>query len=586
VSARATATALRLAAAFTPAAAAGWLVWRHAVNVPVWDDWLRAPLAEAWHAGTLGAGDLYAPHIDHRIVLPRLLMLANLVLTGGDLRFEMGVTFALVLAGAAALAALLYRTLPSRAVAATFVANLFLFSPLQWENFLWAVQTAFVIPLACLSLALLALASPLSPRARFAACAAAAVVATHSFGHGLLLWPAVAAYVALESGGRTKRAFLVAWFAAAALVLVPYFTVGDLRNTSFHAYGRIPGDPAPALDSAGDALEQPAIALDFWLSMLGGALARAPWWRAAAAAPWVGGGLLALLAGAALAARRPETWRRALPWLVLGATAAVACAVTALGRSALRVDPEYALVPRYAAVSTCAVVALVALGALLLPRRAAAAGALALAACAAWSWQVGREGMGVWREARLHARTALVYIEHFAPQHPHRLDWTGETAREWARMLDRRGHLSPPLAREPTLAPFARDPAPVVPGARISRAEVGDGALHLRGRADAHGVLVTVAADEGAPTVVGLGELRTRTPRRAERQDHIFNAPERPGAPHDRWRLQIPLAALPLERPLRLELWTVDAARMRAARAADHVALRDTPEGQAASLGR
>jgi hypothetical protein len=291
--------ALRLAAAFSPAAVTGWLAWRHAVNVPVWDDWLRAPLAAAWHDGTFGLGDLYAPHIDHRIVLPRLMMLANLALTGGDLRFEMGVTFAVALAGAAALCARLHRTLPAGAAAATFVANLFLFSPLQWENFLWAIQTAFVIPLACLSLALLALASPLSPHARFAL------------------------------------------------------------------------DPA------------------------------------------LGSGRV-----------------------------------------------------------------------------------------------------------------------------------------------------------------------------RLVHAEVREGRLRLRGRAEAHGVLVTHGEASDAPRVVGIGELRTRTPPRAERQDHLFNAPERRAAPHDRWHVEILLAALPDVPEIRLELWAVDAAAMRAGRAMQHVELRRSADGSVASIVR
>jgi hypothetical protein len=231
-------------------------------------------------------------------------------------------------------------------------------------------------------------------------------------------------------------------------------------------------------------------------------------------------------------------------------------------------------------------VALVALGALLLPRRAAALGALALAPCLAWSWQVGREGMGVWREARLHARTALVYIEHFEPQHPHRLDWTGETAREWAQLHDRYGHLSPPLAHEPTLAPFALDPALGSGRVRLVHAEVREGRLRLRGRAEAHGVLVTHGEASDAPRVVGIGELRTRTPRRAERQDHLFNAPERRAAPHDRWQVEIPLAALPDVPEIRLELWAVDAAAMRAGRAMQHVELRRSADGSVTSTVR
>jgi hypothetical protein len=577
--------ALGLLLAFSPAAVSAGLVSQHAVNVPVWDDWERAPLAAAWQEGTLGLADLYAPHIDHRIVFPRLLMLANFELSGGDLGVEMGFAFAIVLAGAAALSALLHRTLTRGALLASFFANLLLFSPLQWENFLWSIQTAFLLPLACLSGTLLALVAPLSTRARFAVCLALAVVATHSFGHGLLLWPAVAAYVLLEPGGRPKRGFLAAWLLAAALVLVPYFRVGDLESQSFHAYGRVPGQDAPALDSALGALAAPDAALAFGLRMLGSPLARTPWWPSEALAAKLGLLLLALLVAAAFAARRPETRRSALPWLVLGGAGVAGCALTALGRSGLRLDPDYALVPRYAAISTQLVVALVALSALLLPRRATALAALVLSLALAWAWNAGREGMAVWRDARLHARTSLVYIQHFAPRFAQRLDWSADSARGWATQYDRYGHLDPPLSPEPDLAPFAVDEALAPEGrAEVLRAVVRDGALRVRGRAASHGVLLTQRAEGAEPRVLAIGELRTPAPRHYEHQDHIFNEVARPAAEPERWDAEIPLAALPPGSRVEIEVWAVDAAAMRVARLARRIVVRRAGERLAVSM--
>lgn len=562
---------LRIPLAFSPALVTAWLVAQNAVNVPVWDDWERTPLLAAWHAGTLGLADLYAPHIDHRIVFPRLSMLANFALTGGDLRVEMGFTFAVALAGAAALAALLRRTLAARAAPAIFFANLLLFSPLQWENFLWAIQTAFVLPLSCLAGALLALASPLSNRARFAACLALAVVATHSFGHGLLLWPAVAAYVWLEPGDRPRRGFLAAWLLAAALVLVPYFGVGGLENQSLHAYGVERGD-APGLGATRGALADPRVAAAFWLKMLGSPLARTPWWPSHALAPKLGLALLALFAAAWLAARRSADIARALPWLVLGAASIAGCALAGLGRAGLEVHPNYALVPRYAAIGTQLLVALVALAALLLPRRVAVAAGVALALPLAWAWNVGVQGMAAWREARLHARTSLVYIQHFPPRYVGRLDWDADSARSWAVQADRIGLLDPPLAPEPTLAPFAADAAAGTPAPVTNlHARVRDGVLRVRGRAASHGVLVTYREGDSVPRVLGLGELRTPAPRRYERQDHIFNLLELEGVESGRWSVEIPLAALPTGARVELEIFAVDAAALRAARLAERV---------------
>jgi hypothetical protein len=566
--------ALLVALACAPALAAGALVARHAVDVPVWDDWERAPLADKWAEGRLRARDLYAPHLEHRIVLPRLFMLANLELTHGDLRVENAVAFAFLLAGGTALAALARRTLGSRALAAVGLASAVFFSPLQWENLLWAIQLAFVISLACIPVTMLVLASPLSPRARFAACLGLALLATHSFGHGLLLWPAVAAYVALEPGGRRKPVFLTAWLVAAALVLVPYFTAGRFRNESLHAYERPVGEAPPAIVSADESLAQGERALRFGLAMVGSPLARIAGASAPAAAPWLGAGLLALFAVAALGVWRSGRFGAALPWLGIGGTAVAACAVTAVGRSSL-IFEQYALIPHYVSVSTQLVVALVGLGALLLPRAAAAVGVLVLLAMLVPAWQAGAEGMWVWEQARLRARVALVYADHLESRFARRIDWDQTTVRKWAGMLDRHGYLDPPLAKAPTLAPFELEGRAMDSATGIQQARLRDGMLRVRGLGGGHGVLLVHRDRAGEARVVALGESWTPVRRPTAGWEHVFDFVEEHGARDaGRWEAEIPLASLPEGRKLWLEAWAVDARAMRAARLPQRIVLR------------
>ena len=76
--------ALGLALAFTPALVTAALVARFAVDVPTWDDFERAPFLAAWKEGRLGFHDFYALHIEHRIVVPRLLMLPVEVVDRGN----------------------------------------------------------------------------------------------------------------------------------------------------------------------------------------------------------------------------------------------------------------------------------------------------------------------------------------------------------------------------------------------------------------------------------------------------------------------------------------------------------------------
>jgi hypothetical protein len=572
--------ALALALAFVPAFACGWLVARHAVNVPVQDDWERASLAAAFAEGTLGFGHLYEPHIDHRMVFPRLFFLTNLALSRGDLRLEMAFSFALALAGALAVAVLLSRTLAAPVAPAVFLANLLLFSPLQWENFLWAIQSAFFLSLACVPLALLALSSSFGPRARFGLCLAAAIVSTHSFGSGILLWLVVPAYVLLEPGGRHKPAFMAAWAAAGALVLVPYFSVGDFHTAAIHNYGRPPSETAPALSGAARMLADPDAAFGFMLAMLGSPLSRTRLLPALELAPWAGGALLLLFAAAALAAWRRGRLRPALPWLALGGTGVAGCALTAVGRSAL-IFPDYALVPHYVSVSTQLAVALVALGALLLPRPAAALAAGLLAATQATAWLEGAEGMHVWKQARLHARTALVYIEHFESRVPGRLDIDPAAARSAAELLDRHGFLDPPLARAPDLSPFAIGRGPAARGpVRVERVRVRGGRLQVRGRGESHGVLLSFREGRRMPRVLALGEGFTPVRRPAHGWEHVFDFVAEDGSRRDgQWDADIPLAALPPNRSFHIEVWAVDAEAMRVERVRQRIVVRRRARG-------
>lgn len=573
--------------AFLPALATGLLVLAHAENVPAWDDFERVPLLQRFVDGQLGFDDLYAPHIDHRIVVPRLIILANAVLSGGNLVWENAVACLIVLGTALALAGLLRRTLPGAPVAcfaALLGFNLLIFSPLQWENFLWAIQTAFVLPMACLAAALLVLETRLPVWARFGLALAAAVVGTHSFSHGLAIWVAVPAWVLLrvpfaEGSREDRRRFLFAWAAAAAVFLIPYFSV-DYRAASSqqaHQYGVGVGDSTPLVAYAGESLASPLVVAHFYVSMVGSPLARlGSWAPAQAALVWglVVHGLLAAALAAIAMARDRELWRRSIPWWILAGVALMSCALAALGR-AVATKGIYALAPRYVSVSQYVLVALVALGALLALRGARARAvvtvvALVLIAPVAGGWHAGIQGMRAWQTARLQARTSLLFIQDFSPRFIRRLDYQWETARAYAESLDRYAYLDPPLAR--SLRPDAFEVVSLeedgVSGRIRAAHAVGDRLL-VRGEAalahgrPAHGVLLTVG-DGSERRVVGIGEGRSRPEGRVYLHDHLFGEVELdPDEPTGLWRAKVDLARLPDAPVVHVQAFLVDSGRMR-----------------------
>jgi hypothetical protein len=71
-------------------------IHRFAVNVPFMDDWQFVPLLEKARNGTLTFQELFAPHDEHRLLLPRIIIIASMFAAGGDYRAQSYITFAVV----------------------------------------------------------------------------------------------------------------------------------------------------------------------------------------------------------------------------------------------------------------------------------------------------------------------------------------------------------------------------------------------------------------------------------------------------------------------------------------------------------
>src|SRR4029453_9266920 len=57
-----------------------------AVNVPFMDDWQFVPLLEKAKEGTLSFQDLWAPHDEHRLLLPRMMIIVSMFASASDSR--------------------------------------------------------------------------------------------------------------------------------------------------------------------------------------------------------------------------------------------------------------------------------------------------------------------------------------------------------------------------------------------------------------------------------------------------------------------------------------------------------------------
>ena len=169
-------TALLYLLALVPALLLLRAVDLNAVDVPFMDDWQFVPLIEQVQAGEIPWGELAAPHDEHRLLIPRILIIASTILSDGNYRVQCFITFGVVAARSRCRCSSCCagRSGPGRATPVVWLlANLVVFSPIQWHNWLWPMQFCYFLPFtlprrSCLA----AFYSDLSAGVRFALCQA------------------------------------------------------------------------------------------------------------------------------------------------------------------------------------------------------------------------------------------------------------------------------------------------------------------------------------------------------------------------------------------------------------------------------
>ena len=597
---------LQLLLIFLPAVFMARLVGHYAVDVGNWDMWENGELLGKWHNGTLSWHDLYAPQIQHRIVFPRLLIIALTHLSGGDFRWENYATYMLMLASAVLLYRLMTKTLGGGlAVAAiAFIANLMIFSPMLYQIYFWGSSLWMSIPVPCLLLILNIVAVPEAegqplPRGawlKFAAAVLIAEVATHSFSHGLVFWPLIISYLLMQPTFATTKARMI--MAGIALVIGAvtikcYFT--DFYNVAFHAYSLKPGDYAleTGMNLADPADRQKFIG--FFFGFLGNPFSRTPFEEhplasAQALGVWVLVAFLVPAAAILFTTTGRRTWRRALPWLALACY--VISVALAISKGRASIGEHRSVTTRYIEISLFLPASIMVLWALLIREwwaekiasgstccgklvhghaipmiSALVLGALAMMQIPQWSY--GMHLTRVWHQARRHSQALVLFLPHLKPASMKSLDKSYDYCLKQINTLNGLGLLKfKPLA-SPELKWFNKDKKSLPESqAAITEAKfLDDGSLLLRGNArfgqqrPADAVLITQGEK-----VIALGQPAPRPLLRIYGLDYEFaNVDDVPVSEMYPWQTTIPAAQLPTA-PGPLEFWALEVPGMRIAR--------------------
>jgi len=338
-----------LAACALPALCAFYMMWTHWVPVPFWDEW-ETPGGQlaSYYRGTLSFAELFSQHNESRKFFPRLLYLPISIVAGWDVRHYMVLTFALACGGSASIYQIVRQTSRFSPWAPFVFAgmNFLLFSPRQYENFLYGIQGEPFTPAVALTLAILMNLSDRSFKSKTLVNAALAFLSTYTFANGMLIWllafPLETAADLRAREARTRIFWRVVYILMATASIASYFI----------SYRHPPIAPPVVSPFA-----QPAAFLRFILVWIGSLFS--------VGAPAICGAVVLFLFGGLAAAaiwqmRRTGAWRSHYPWLALGSYTVISGCVTAIGR--LGFGYSMAGDVRYTAFSAFLYIAVLGLG--------------------------------------------------------------------------------------------------------------------------------------------------------------------------------------------------------------------------------
>ncbi len=503
----------------------GRLLADYTVNIPFLDDWSFVPMDEKRLGPGLDLHDFLAGHLEHRIAFTRVIIMLCHKFWPTDYTKQTWVSYAFLCLTYLNVCLLMRRTLREpmrRWWWLLALAGVSIFSPVQYQVFLWLCLHEVTDLLFFLTAGILVLTSRWPLWLRFVLAALCALCASLSFATGLLLWIVMTPVVLWSTplkNARQRVPPVLLWIATFGVTLFLYFH--DLKNEA---------DPIFALgqektQTAGAALQafvkDPLHSLEFVARVLGGHLARGVSVDLMTDAFWIGA-LLLVLYLAALAAvlrhfRDAELRARIMPWLALGAYSIGATTFVAMGRVWVTKTGLNALSGRYVVHAVPLMLAVPALGFILWREwrvkrpawqaaldRSVLAAVVALVVAQTVGWNYGERLMQNLSASRRHCASCVLFYKT-KDTTPHLvLEGDIDPVEELAKRADNLHMLRPPMLKSLRLDNFLTSSGPLSPNfaewksLRIEKAPGGsfrglvDGTawLHKRGRV-ADGIFLT-----------------------------------------------------------------------------------------------
>ncbi len=346
---------ISIALVILPAVVMGILIITYSVNIPYWDQWNLMPqLFIKISQNSLSWQDLIAQHNESRKLFPRLIFLGLAYLTNWDVRYEMLVIFLLACLVSVNIYRLNRLTINSNLLTTlliAFLANILIFSAIQYDNWFWGIQLVVFMPMACITTAISVVYSPLNIRHKLLICMMLCIISTFSYSNGMIAWiiilPVLTLVPAKSRSDLLKQKWLfLSWIAVFVTNIIIYFY--DYRKP----------EVSPSLIPA---FLNPEQTLQFFLVFLGSPLGSGYEIYPLISSTFIGGleiGIFLFLCLYLIKHIQDNSLLdRMIGWIMIGFYSIVSALITAVGRVGLGV--ESALPSKYTTFSIYLIVAII-----------------------------------------------------------------------------------------------------------------------------------------------------------------------------------------------------------------------------------
>lgn len=217
---------------FLPVALVFWFMNTFYVNVPFWDEWSLIPFFEKIANGSANFADFFSQHNEHRMLFPKMIFTALSFPFDLNLYIYIFFSLSIVVLTFISIHKITNLGIVNENKYTSHIFNIlncfFLFSLIQYENWLWGFQIAWFFINACvvISVVILVIAKKLNPNIRFLLSGLCCVIASFSSAHGLLSWLALIPSVLSIEGNTNKKIKRLGIWMALFIVCFIIYTIG------------------------------------------------------------------------------------------------------------------------------------------------------------------------------------------------------------------------------------------------------------------------------------------------------------------------------------------------------------------------